>query len=114
MVEDQSIRVEAVPQEEIEENLTIAPGNLSTLLNELGGLRVQTTAPAMGGASLRLQGLRGRYTQILLDELPLYGEQTDAFSLLQTPPLDLAQVEIIKGTRTALYGGTALGGLVNL
>ena len=114
MVEDQPIRVEAVPQEEIEENLTIAPGNLSTLLNELGGLRMQTTSPALGGASLRLQGLRGRYTQILLDELPLYGEQPDEFSLLQTPPLDLARVEVIKGTSSALYGGTALGGLINL
>src|SRR5207245_1058752 len=63
LVEDQPIRVEGVPQEEIEENLTIAPGNLSSLLNELGGLRVQTTSPALGGARLRLQGLRGRYTQ---------------------------------------------------
>src|SRR5713226_513781 len=114
IVEDQPIRVEAVPQEEIEENLTHAPGNLSTLLNELGGLRVQTTSPALGGASLRLQGLRGPYTQILLDELPLYGEQPDDFSLLQTPPLDLARVEVIKGTSSALYGGTALGGLLNL
>jgi iron complex outermembrane receptor protein len=114
MVEDEPIRVEAVPQEEIEENLTLAPGNLSTLLNEIGGLRVQASSPALGGASLRLQGLRGRYTQVLLDELPLFGEQPDDFSLLQTPPLDLAQVEVIKGTSSALYGGTALGGLINL
>ncbi len=114
MVKDEPIRVEALPQEEIEENLTIAPGNLSTLLNELGGLRVQTTTPGLGGANLRLQGLRGRYTQLLLDELPLYGEQPDDFSLLQTPPLDLAQVEVIKGTSSALYGGTALGGVINL
>jgi outer membrane receptor for ferrienterochelin and colicins len=114
MVEDQAIRVEAVPEEEIEENLTIAPGNLSTLLNELGGLRVQPASAALGGASLRLQGLRGRYTQVLLDELPLYGQQPDEFSLLQVPPLDLAQVEVIKGASSALYGGSALGGLINL
>jgi outer membrane receptor protein involved in Fe transport len=84
------------------------------LLNELGGVRVQTTSAGLGGANLRLQGLRGRYTQILLDELPLYGEQPDNLGLLQTPPLDLAQVEVIKGTKSALYGGTALGGLINL
>lgn len=114
IIEDQPLRVEAVPEEEIEENLTIAPGNLSTLLNELAGLRVQTTAPALGGAQLRLRGLSGRYTQVLSDELPLYGQVPDAFSLLQVPPLDLAQVEVIKGTATALYGGSALGGIVNL
>ena len=114
MIEDQPIRVGAVPQEEIEENQTIAPGNLTTLLNELGGVRVQMTAPSLGGSELRLQGLRGRYTQILIDELPLYGEEPDAFNLLQVPPLDLAQVEVIKGTASALYGGSALGGILNL
>ena len=114
MIEDQPIRVEAVPEEEIEENQTIAPGNITTLLNELGGLRVQTTVPALGGSELRLQGLRGRYTQILTDELPLTGSQPDAFSLMQVPPLDLARVEVIKGTTSALYGGSALGGIVNL
>ena len=114
LIEDQAIRVEAVPEEEIEENLTIAPGNLTTLLNELGGLRVQTAAPTLGGSELRIQGLRGRYTQVLIDELPLFGQTPDAFSLLQAPPLDLAQVEVIKGAASALYGGSALGGVVNL
>ena len=114
VIEDQPIRVEAVPEEEIEENQTIAPGSLTTLLNELGGLRIQTTVPSLGGSELRLQGLRGRYTQILTDELPLYGQQPDAFSLLQVPPLDLARVEVIKGATSALYGGSALGGIVNL
>jgi outer membrane receptor for ferrienterochelin and colicins len=114
MIEDQVIRVEALPQEEIEENSTLAPGNLTTLLNEIGGLQVQTTSPALGGANLRLQGLPGRYTTILSDELPLYGEQPDAFALLQVPPLDLAQAEVIKGATSALYGGGGLGGLVNL
>ncbi len=60
VIEDQPIRVEAVPEEEIEENQTIAPGSLTTLLNELGGLRIQTTVPSLGGSELRLQGLRGR------------------------------------------------------
>jgi len=114
VLEDQAIRVEALPEEEIEENLTLAPGDLTTLLNELGGLRVQTTGATLGGAGLRLQGLSGRYTQILLDELPLPGGRTDDLGLLQTPPLDLARVEVIKGVSSALYGGSALGGMVNL
>ena len=114
IVEDQPLRVETVPEEEIEENLTIAPGNLTTLLNELAGVRVQVTSASLGAANLRLQGLPGRYTQVLVDELPLLGEQPDTFSLLQVPPLDLAHVEVIKGTASALYGGTALGGVLNL
>src|SRR3982750_3790270 len=95
LVRDEPIRVEVVPQEEIEENLTIQPGNLSTLLSELGGLRFQSVAPGLGGASLQMRGLPGRLTLVLQDGLPLLGNQTDAFGLLQTPPLDLARVEVI-------------------
>ncbi|HSG48220.1 MAG TPA: TonB-dependent receptor, partial [Longimicrobiales bacterium] len=55
-----------------------------------------------------------RYTQILSDGLPLYGGQAGALGPLQVPPMDLAQVEVIKGAASALYGPTALGGVVNL
>jgi outer membrane receptor for ferrienterochelin and colicins len=114
MVRDEPIRVEVVPEEEIEENLTIQPGNLSTLLNELGGVRIQTTAPGLNGATLQMRGLSGRHTLVLQDGLPSLGAQTDAFGLLQTPPLDLGQVEVIKGVGSTLYGGSGLGGVLNL
>jgi outer membrane receptor for ferrienterochelin and colicins len=114
LVRDEPIRVEVVPQEEIEENLTLQPGSLATLLTELGGLRFQSVAPGLGGASLQMRGLPGRHTLVLEDGLPLLGTQTDAFGLLQTPPLDLARVEVIKGVGSALYGPSALGGVLNL
>ncbi len=111
---DQPIRVEAVPEEEIEENLTIQPGNLSTLLNEIPGVRMESTAPGLGGATLQIRGLPGRLTQVLSDGLPLIGGEPGGFGLLQTPPLDLARVEVVKGVASALYGGSALGGVLNL
>ncbi len=114
VIGDQPIRVEAVPEEEIEENLTIQPGNLSTLLNELAGVRIESTAPGLGGATLQIRGLPGRLTQVLSDGLPLLGAELNGFGLLQTPPLDLARVEVIKGNVSALYGGSALGGVLNL
>jgi outer membrane receptor for ferrienterochelin and colicins len=114
LVRDEPVRVEVLPEEEIEENLTIQPGNLSTLLGELGGLHVQSTATGLGGATLRMRGLPGRHTLVLQDGLPLLGAQTNAFGLLQTPPLDLARVEVIKGVASAFYGGSALGGVMNL
>jgi outer membrane receptor for ferrienterochelin and colicins len=113
-IEDQPIRVEVVDREEVEEKLLMTPGDVSMLLNETAGLRVQPTAPSLGGASVRIQGLRGRYTLILSDGLPLYGGQSGALGPLQIPPMDLAQVEVIKGAASALYGSTALGGVVNL
>ena len=113
-IEDEPIRIEVVNREEVEEKLLMTPGDIAMLLNETAGLRVQPTAPSLGGASVRIQGLRGRYTQILSDGMPLYGGQAGALGPLQVPPMDLAQVEVIKGAASALYGPTALGGVVNL
>jgi outer membrane receptor for ferrienterochelin and colicins len=113
-VEDEAIRVEVLNQEEIEEKLLMRPGNISMMLAETGGLRVQVTSPSLGSANIRVQGMRGRYTQLLADGLPLYGGQASSLGLLQVPPSDLRQVEVIKGAASALYGGQALGGVINL
>lgn len=56
----------------------------------------------------------GRFTQLLADGLPLYGGQASSLGLLQIPPTDLGQVEVIKGAASALYGPSALGGVINL
>lgn len=113
-IQDEPTKIEVVTREEIEEKLLMTPGSISMLLNETSGLRVQETSPALGGAMIRIQGLEGRYTQLLSDGLPLYGGQTGSLGVLQIPPMDLAQVEVIKGAASALYGSAALGGVVNL
>jgi iron complex outermembrane receptor protein len=113
-VQDEPIRVEVLDREEIEEKALMTPGNIAMLLNETGGLRIQVTSPSLGSANIRVQGMRGRYTQLLADGLPLYGGQAGSIGLLQIPPTDLGQVEVIKGVASALYGASALGGVVNL
>jgi len=113
-IEDEPLHVEVLDQDEVEEKALMTPGDIAMLLNETGGLRVQVTSPSLGAANVRVQGLRGRYTQLLADGLPLYGGQSGAIGLLQIPPLDLGQVEVIKGVASALYGSLALGGVVNL
>jgi len=113
-IQDEPIRVEVIVREEIEEKLLMRPGNIGMLVNETPGIRVQVTSPALGAANIRVQGLEGRYTQLLADGLPLYGGQASSLGLLQIPPTDLGQVEVIKGAASALYGPSALGGVINL
>ena len=113
-LQDEPLRVEVIAGEEIEEKALMTPGSVAMLLGETTGLRVQTTAPSLGAANVRVQGLRGRYAQLLADGLPLYGAGGDSLGLLQVPPLDLGQVEVIKGAASALYGPAALGGVINL
>src|SRR5688500_2935307 len=66
-IEDQPLRVEMLAREEVEEKLLMTPGDISMLLNETGGMRVQNTSPSLGGANVRIQGLRGRYSLLLSD-----------------------------------------------
>ena len=113
-IEDQPIRVEVLDREEIEEKMLMTPGDIVMLLNEMGGMRVQATSPSLGAASVRIQGMRGRYTRFLSDGLPLYGSQPGGLGLLQIPPMDLGQVEVIKGVASALHGAGAMGGVINL
>ena len=112
-IEDQPLRVEVLAREEIEEKLLMTPGDIVMMLNEMGGMRVQATSPSLGAASVRIQGMRGRYTRFLSDGLPLFGE-VGGLGLLQIPPMDLGQVEVIKGVASSLYGAGAMGGVVNL
>lgn len=113
-VQDEPLRVEVIGREEIEEKALMRPGSVAMVLGETGSLRVQVTSPALGSSNIRVQGMDGRYTQLLADGLPLYGGQTSSLGLLQIPPTDLDQVEVIKGSVSALYGASALGGVINL
>ena len=112
-LEDQPMRVEVLDHEEIDEKLMMTPGDIVMMLNEMGGMRVQATSPSLGAASVRIQGMRGRYTRFLSDGLPLFGEQV-SLGLMQIPPLDLGRVEVIKGVASSLYRAGAMGGVVNL
>ncbi|MBC8182895.1 TonB-dependent receptor [candidate division KSB1 bacterium] len=114
VIDDIPIRVEVLGSEEVREEIGIKPGNISKLLGETSGIQVQQTSATTGNVSFRLQGLPGKYTQLLKDGFPLYSGFSSGLSLLQIPPLDLLQVEVIKGSASAFYGGDAIAGIVNL
>lgn len=107
-------RVEYIAGEELEEKANMKPGDIRMMLNESTGIQTQQTSATSGNSSIRIQGLDGRYTQILKDGFPVFSGASSGLGLLQTPPLDLKQVEIIKGSASTLYGGGAIAGLVNL
>lgn len=106
-------RVEAIDEEEIDEKISMRPGNVSMVLHESTGIQVQQTSATSNTQSVRIQGLDGRYTQILKDGFPAFGGFSGSLSILEIPPLDLKQVEVIKGPAATLFGGDAIAGVVN-
>jgi len=113
-IEDEPLRVEVLGGDDISEKNEMRPADLSSLLDELSGVRMHTTSASLGATNIRLEGLPGRYTLVLNDGLPLFGTVASGFGLVEQPPLDLRQAEVIKGAASALYGPAALGGVVDL
>ncbi|MCB0746619.1 MAG: TonB-dependent receptor [Ignavibacteriae bacterium] len=113
-IDNEPTRVEVIAGEEIDEKISMDPSNISIILSESTGIQVQQTSASSANSTFRIQGLDGRYTQLLKDGYPLYGGFSGSLSLVQIPPLDLQQVEIIKGSSSTLYGGGAIAGLINL
>lgn len=113
-IRDIPTRIEVIVGEELDEKSAMKPGDIKMLLNESTGIATQQTSAISGTANIRIQGLDGRYTQILRDGMPLYSGFSGGLSIMQIAPLDLKQVEFIKGSASTLYGGGAIAGLVNL
>src|ERR1700744_913759 len=108
------MKVEVIGSEDMREENTIKPANIASILGDVSGVQIQQSSAVSGNTNVRIQGLNGQYTQILRDGMPLYDGFSGGFGILQIPPLDLKQVELIKGSASTLYGGGAIAGLINL
>ncbi len=113
-IENTPTRVEVLGTEEVEEESGVKPSHIASLLGDVAGIQSQQTSAVTGNTDLRIQGLPGDYTQILRDGMPLFGGYAGSFSILHIPPLDIKQIEIIKGASSTLYGGGAIAGMINI
>ncbi len=113
-IEDIPTRIELLNDEELQEKAIMRSTNIAMVLRESTGIQMQMTSASSANQSIRIQGLDGRYTQMLKDGFPIFGGFSSGLSIMQIPPLDLKQVEVVKGSNSTLFGGGAIAGLVNL
>lgn len=113
-IEDAATKVEVIGMEEIGEETTLQPSNLTSLLGDLSYIHVQHQSGASGNNMVRMLGLNTNYTQVLRDGLPSLDGLSSNLGLLSAQPLDLQQVDVIKGSASTLYGGGAIAGIINL
>ena len=78
------------------------------------GLRVETNCQNCGFQQVRINGLDGPYTQLLLDGKALFSSLNGVYGIEQIPAGMIERVEVMRGGGSALYGANAIGGTVNI
>ena len=91
-----------------------AASNLSEAMNFQSGLRVENTCGNCGAPQLRINGLEGQYSQILLDSRAIFSSLAGVYGLDLMPVAMVERVEVIRGGGSALFGSSAIGGVVNI
>lgn len=88
--------------------------NLLQGLSFQPGLRVENNCQNCGFNQVRINGLDGKYTQILIDSRPIFSALAGIYGLEQIPTSMVERIEVVRGGGSALYGSSAIGGVINI
>lgn len=104
-------KTEIISRREIEMKVA---ANLAEALYQTTGVRVENDCQNCNFTQVRINGMEGKYTQILIDSSPVVSAMTGVYGLEQIPSEMLERIEIVKGGGSALYGGNAVAGVINV
>ena len=92
----------------------VEANNIAEGLNFQPGLRVETDCQTCNYTQLRMNGLGGSYSQILMNSRPIFSPLIGLYGLEQIPANMVERIEVVRGGGSALYGSSAIGGTVNV
>ncbi|MFY7653206.1 MAG: TonB-dependent receptor, partial [Chitinophagaceae bacterium] len=94
---------------EMAQALTVSEG-----LNFSPGLRIENNCQNCGFVQLRMNGLDGPYSQVLINSRPVFSALAGVYGLEMIPTAMVEKIEVVRGGGSALYGGNAIAGTVNI
>ena len=111
LLKDVPVRTEVITSEQIEKRAAVT---LADVLDATSGLRVENNCQNCGFNQLRINGLEGGYTHVLVDNLNAFSSLAGVYGLEHIPAVIIDRVEVVKGGASSLYGAGAVGGVVNV
>lgn len=111
LIEDMPVRTEVIPRRLIEQKHAC---NLAEALSFHTGIRVENNCQNCNFTQVRILGMDGKYSQILIDGDPVVSSLASVYGLEHFPEEMVDQIEIVKGGGSALYGGGAIAGVINM
>lgn len=110
-VKDSPVKVDVVSPHYLEK---IPTANIMEVLENVNGLYQQIDCAVCGTNNIRINGMDGPYTAVLIDGMPIMSSLATVYGLNGISPALIQQVEIIKGPMSTLYGSEAMGGVINI
>lgn len=110
-ITDSPVIVNLINSKELDRVVAV---NLSEGLKFQPGLRVETDCQTCNYTQIRMNGLQGGYSQILINSRPIFSPLTGLYGLEQIPVNMIERIEVVRGGVSALYGSSAIGGTVNV
>ncbi|MDH4257922.1 MAG: Plug and carboxypeptidase regulatory-like domain-containing protein, partial [Candidatus Aminicenantes bacterium] len=111
LYDETPVKTQVITREEIEKKEAT---NLAETLCQTTGVRVENNCQNCNFTQVRINGMEGKYTQILIDSSPVVSAMTGVYGLEQIPSEMLHSIEIVKGGGSVLYGGNAVAGVINV
>ncbi|MEM1203862.1 MAG: TonB-dependent receptor [Acidobacteriota bacterium] len=108
---DTPVHVQRIPRESIEAS---ASRTLADAIELTPGVRIESNCQNCNFSQVRMLGLEGPYSQILVDGQPTVSSLALVYGVEQFPASALESIEVVKGGGAAIYGAGAVGGVINL
>jgi len=111
LVTESPVKTQVINRQAIERK---GAANLAQALKHTTGVRVENNCQNCNFTQVRLNGMDGRYSQILINGRPVFSTLAGVYGLEQIPSEMIDRIEIVKGGGSALYGGSAVAGVLNV